>query len=566
VCESEIQKTTKYQHYSAAFTLQSAKRMDEKPYSEPPKVKARRLALGHAVHLLSNRRRAAAVVSVDYVRRVKSELMRSAVPGDLHFARKARATIIKMWEDLWSSSVGTRRARDLTIAYLAGPEPLNDFRELVRLGVHPNNIWTFENESKTFGDAIMSIKASQFPLLKIHGGGIEHFFATVPKVFDIVYIDACGPLPSKSQGTLRTVANLFRFSRLASPGVLITNFAGPPTEDSADKIAYADFISAYLFPKGCLESDRREWNLTDGALAHSFVPKETAPKAKSFFHEVLRHIEKYYEQFVTRQLFDLGSFVSPCSRLANASALWDYLFTISPWDAARKATNLQHMDGEGNGGDFITDPEMHPLGWTITALLNSDAEAADPNYPTINSDSRKLRDRWLLELDGFPTPKIKASEAILAYDVVRETPAGKTATFAALMRNHDYMNRMFQFCDVPTSELAFFPIIAQLSHPMHYNIRETRRYTYRARGKRTQMFLDVIPFDACRYIYDWLPTMELVADSFQFVASQLVYRFALDGLAKQRLRYNSEYLFGANVVGVNTKGFEEPLLEVRQRL
>ena len=540
--------------------------MSAKPYSEPQKVKARQLALGHAIRLLTSRRHAAPAVPINHVERVKAELMRSGIPGDRHFARKCHTAFIRMWEDLWTSCVGSRRAGDLTVAYLAGPEPLNDFRELVRLGVHPYNIWAFENDTATFGEALASIKTSEFPILKIHNSKIETFFANVPKVFDIVYIDACGPLPSKSQGTLRAVANLFRFNRLASPGVLITNFAGPPTEEAIDAGAYADLVSAYLFPKAFLESERSDWNLMEGAVANSFVPKSGGPKTKSFYQEVLGHLEKYYGQFVTRQLFDLASFVTPWSQLANSSGLWESLFTLSLESATISARNMEHIDSQGDGGDFIVDPGMNPLGWTITALLNCDSQNADLNYPTLNAESRRLRDRWLSEIDGHPVPRVKARDAIVAYHAIRESPNDKTAALAALMSNYDFMFKMFQFCDVPSTELAFFPIIAQFSRPMHYNVAETRRYTYKASGKRTQMFLDVIPFDGCRYIYDWLPTMELIADSFQVIEQQLVYRFALDGLAKQRCRYNSEYLYGANVVGMNKKGFEEKLLQVRQRV
>jgi hypothetical protein len=80
------------------------------------------------------------------------------------------------------------------------------------------------------------------------------------------------------------------------------------------------------------------------------------------------------------------------------------------------------------------------------------------------------------------------------------------------------------------------------------------------------MFLDVIPFDNCRYIYDWLPTLELITNSFETTSYQLIYRFALDGLAKQTIRYNNEYFFGGHVVGVNEDGFEEKLLIPRIKI
>lgn len=80
------------------------------------------------------------------------------------------------------------------------------------------------------------------------------------------------------------------------------------------------------------------------------------------------------------------------------------------------------------------------------------------------------------------------------------------------------------------------------------------------------MFLDIIPFDNCRYVFDWLPTAHLVGNSFAFLSQQLVCRFAIDALTKNCMRYNSEYLFGGNVVGVNETGFVEKLLSPRKAL
>jgi hypothetical protein len=48
-----------------------------------------------------------------------------------------------------------------------------------------------------------------------------------------------------------------------------------------------------------------------------------------------------------------------------------------------------------------------------------------------------------------------------------------------------------------------------------------------------------------------LTTLELINDSFDLAAQQLVYRFA-DGLTKHTMRYNEEYFYGTTVVGLRT--------------
>src|SRR5581483_11710931 len=141
--------------------------------------------------------------------------------------------------------------------------------------------------------------------------------------------------------------------------------------------------------------------------------------------------------------------------------------------------------------------------------------------------------------------QIKAREAVDAYLLLKNLPHADwlRPAMQKLLTGYHYLQNMHMFCDVPTHELALFPVLAQFSYPYHYNVRETRRYRYVAEGKSTEMYLDVIPFDICRYLYDWLPSTELVSESFDLIGHQLVYRFALDALLKHSIRYNNEYVF-----------------------
>lgn len=535
-------------------------------YMEPEKVKARELALGHAVNLLTTRRSDATVVGRDYVRKVKEFLIREGESHEREVSRLCTRKAVEMWEALWQSHVGQKRPGDLTVAYLAGPNPLNDFRELVRNGVHPYNIWAFESESGLFSAALREIKASEFPLLKIYPGTLETFLQSVPRIFDIIYIDACGPLPSATQGTLRLIANVFRYARLSSPGTLITNFARPDLTDVSQRAAYGDLISAYMYPKGIVESGDVRWNMTEGAEAYSLLPKSD-DDGESFYHHVVDDFDDHYGQYITRQLFDLGSFISPWIRIVNAP-IWSKLFKISPKDAAALVVKMQHFDEENNGGDFISEASLYPLNWTLSAVLNAVPKTIDTNYPEMSAHSEKLRNCWLTELAGSPLQTYSARVALEAYEVLRGELGQdvRSKEFADLLAHDNYFRRMPMFCDVPNAELSFFSVIGQFAFPMHYNVPEVRRYSYVASGKSTRMFLDVIPFDTCRYIYDWLPTLELINDSFDFAAQQLIYRFALDGLTKHTIRYNEEYFYGTTVVGVNEDGFTEKLLIPRAEL
>jgi hypothetical protein len=107
-------------------------------------------------------------------------------------------------------------------------------------------------------------------------------------------------------------------------------------------------------------------------------------------------------------------------------------------------------------------------------------------------------------------------------------------------------------------------LINQLVFPMHYVTPAIRRWSYTA--KQTTMFLDVMVLDGCRYLYDWMPTLDLADEGLSDIQQQLSYRFALDGLAKNRRWYNTEYFFGAAVIGQDTRPFDARYLAQRRSL
>ncbi|MGY4298833.1 hypothetical protein ACVWXN_006928 [Bradyrhizobium sp. i1.4.4] len=88
-----------------------------------------------------------------------------------------------------------------------------------------------------------------------------------------------------------------------------------------------------------------------------------------------------------------------------------------------------------------------------------------------------------------------------------------------------------------------------LAYPTHCNVGEAKRFRYVAEGKATTMFLDVLPFDECRYVYDWFSALHLVPDDWNDLSAQLTFRFALDGIAKENRWYGDDFLFGCHAIG-----------------
>ncbi len=160
-------------------------------------------------------------------------------------AQKIKVSYITSWEKLHDSFLETKRPEDLMVCFLSGPEPDNDFQELINLGVLPQNIWGFESNNQAYKKAIATYDKGEYPQPRILKQNIETFFQRTPKKFDIVYIDACGSVPS-AQHALRCVSTICQNHRLNSPGVIITNFAMPDITKEA-VADYYEIVSQYLF-------------------------------------------------------------------------------------------------------------------------------------------------------------------------------------------------------------------------------------------------------------------------------------------------------------------------------
>ncbi len=76
------------------------------------------------------------------------------------------------------------------------------------------------------------------------------------------------------------------------------------------------------------------------------------------------------------------------------------------------------------------------------------------------------------------------------------------------------------------------------------------------------MFMDVIAFDECSYVYDWLSAVHKMPDDWDDVSAQLTFRFALDGIVKERQGLASNFLLGCHAIGI---GDARPDVELADR-
>lgn len=560
--------------------MTTSKESTQVTYNQPSKQAARTKALTHAVELLTTRRTDCAILPEDYISRVILKMGDSSSHHDYQrAARICKLKDIESWKTFRSSSIGSRNAADITVAYLAGPEPTNDIEILINLGVRPENIWAFEVDNYVFSLALGDIENSRLRGVKLMNVSIEDYFLSTPRRFDIIYFDACAPLPSRDKKTTQAIVNVFRHSALAPLGVLITNFSVPDTSKQDVLDNYGHLVAAYLYPKAFLDTFlNSEHTYTDGAGAHGYVmgsiDEDDFDEGDDFTRRVKEDFINYYGSFLTRHIADIASIVAPTMRLLSSplsKEIVEDVMLASKRGRRFVAFASEDMEGTLNSpdgvmdfsdsdGDAICEPSMYSLLYTLAACgLVGD----DENFPSISESTKKFCQYWANQLVGKPSGERNIVDAMACFYALRHDKSLWAASLSRLA-SFDYWNEMRFLCDIPTDELAFYPAFAQVAYPAHNNIKETRRYRYVAEGKQTCMLLDVLPFDECRYVYDWLSTAPLVGGDWKDESRQLVFRFALDCIAKNIRWFQDDFLFGCHVVEMDGGYFEPPMYQLRE--
>lgn len=501
-------------------------------YKQDTKNTVRHTVIKRAVELLTMDRSDSCCVRRSYVRDLYDYFTHQQESHEKIEAQKIDLEYIKEWERTHMNKIGFKRPDELSVCYLSGPEPENDFKEFVAMGVCPQNIWAFESEKSTYLQALTSIDSSDFMQPKIIKTSIERFFETSPKTFDIVYIDACASLISDKHA-LRCIATMFKFHRLKSPGVLISNFAYLNESVIAEKSGYTDIISRYNF----IRSNRTASLLKDNG---------TIQFAGDFDKErrsVEEQLDESYGEFVSAMICNVASIAIPMVRFCNSNYLKSLsntlptknkLYSFQDVNTIRDNTLYKYLAMNC----FLGQSNADFAGIAKLEKLSSEISAPNENYNLLSS-AQKIHD-------------------------IRAKSEDICANLNYILDFFDQDASMYQFLDKPNRILFFDAVINQLSYPMHYVANKALRLTYIAKEKR--MFTDLMLFDECRYIYDWLPAIHQMPNAFSNPSWQYTFRFALDGLIKQRLNYNNEFFFQGSVISKTTDGFEAKQMSKRVRI
>jgi len=539
-------------------------------YKETEKSIAREEVLEKAVKILTEDRDESTLINSDYIYKVREQLLKEKYY--IEIISKLKDETIHNWKNYYESIVTIKKPSQLRVAYLSGPNPENDLNILVKLGILPENVWAFESDNELYALALRSILSSKFPHIKVQKSKISEFFKTSPLKFDIIYLDFCGPIPNrnKKQKNLPTVVTLLEKHALNSPGVLITNFSLPSIEqDLEGRNLMAKLVALYLYSKDYIEknqeyndgSDKFD-NVDEGAICCEYTYEE-------WLNLITNNLNEYYGQFITRLIMDLASYIIPNYLFAsNKSYMDDYFKSKIPTESSNEEENIYLIFQR-----YLSKPIISSL-----ESLYHLKEISSINEKRINNEGLPLyaeKDQNFIKFSKFfinqLSPSYRPEDLIIKLEnlsfFMQENRVYDSEQYYTkklqTLANIQWKRMIFQFCDVFLFHQVLEFLVRQLAVPYHINISSTKRWSYVA--KETRMFLDMFVFDECRYLYDWMPTIDNFLYSIEDVERQFILRFALDGINRHTRWYFEEYFAGtACIEKYGKKGFEYLTLERRK--
>ncbi len=382
-----------------------------------------------------------------------------------------------------------KRAEDLKIIYFCGPEPENDLKILIELGVKIENIWAIEKDSDTFHSAVERVK-SLYPNLKIFRMDFKAFCEIYQhQKFDIIYLDFTQS--SFSVQTAATIHNVFDYKMLQEFGVLITTNSVPSEEDilkNEDK--YLDLLTSMFVRQTHVES-----SILGRKNYYEVLSSEGLDNPKSLKREIKKNFKGAYSSFSTLYPIFYSNQVAPAYRIFKNSILSQLLI---------------NSNSNYTGTLDLTNPTVY-----FVNNLNDDWKNKKEMYEYKNSNVKRTRKQCVELLDVFSRKcvlNLKNEEF--------EDRIAKTFEFMQELEKKRY------FCDVIFEKTLREFTVFQMGIPNHVNYSSHDRFSYIA--KTNEMNVDIFVFDECRSIYDWWPLFDMYENNMKVLEKQIILRIAID--------------------------------------
>lgn len=534
-------------------------------YTEPEKNKARMDAISESVRILTVDRERATIADRYYPTRVKRFLLKNT-GSENGWAALLSDFMILRWQLYYDALLSRKRVEELKVAFLAGPNPEHDVNIMLENGILPENIWAFESDSNIYCNAVDNLRYT-YPKIKLFKNSIGSFFKLTPIKFDIIYLDCCSPVYTKTApNNINTLCQMFRAHSLNSPGVLLTNFSLPLKDKSLEaREVLALLASIYLYPKK---------SLNDGKI--QYYPQEDPCEFPVFYEMVRKDFDYWYGEYITRLIMDLSTVFVPFEKFYEkeyfhkffrfdseqekemVAKLFIYDDSVHNHKSGPSAANCLEND---DGAWACQEMNEFSIPWTLGVLNNYSNLRNSVFEAGCHVDSKicdSACESFLKQLGEW-----KWLQRICAIYYALFAVQDKrffTPTINQIL-DVNFWHKVPHSCDIFSEQSVLGALFGQLIVPYHTNIMQSKRWTYKA--KETQMYMDMFVMDECRYIYDFVPTADMILDTVNDIEQQLMYRFVLDALDKNLFYYNQEWFNGNAMVGINHKGFEAKILKNR---
>ena len=529
-----------------------------KSYNQEIKISAREKLISHAIESLTKQNDQSCLVTEESFSKITDHFnnLLSRVFGSINidFLNQYNELFFggkNSWLDFYRNHTQSKKASELKILYLSGPEPFNDIEVFCNYGIRLENIWAIESDKKIYDQALQSLK-DQRVFIKIHRGTLEEFFRLTNHEFDIIYFDACSPIFSPQQSPLEILKQIFLNKRLTGLSVLITNFAEPH-----DNYNWGEILAAWFANKE-MDLPKEEDNFGRSSL-------EKSSDLSSYGSHINQHLDSYYDLFLSQFIPTLAAEIIPmwqfCSlgsiqsnHLLNEHALLKELKLIR--NPKIKFTNLSDLFTELP--HFYLAVDSYPLlNWSRLIKENFSKEHILNKFICSNRGKITIEDSLYVMslLKGF-------EEADSGFKTFIHNVCGEN--LKNTLANLDFFDRHLRItCDIPMKNLFVELLLGLYGYP--YIAHAGKSISIKYKAKETWMYSNVFVFDQCRYLYDYLPTIDLWQSFFQNYASQIIVRGCIDQIRRNHLYINSSLFKWGFIEGI-TDEFSASILKNRINL
>ncbi len=492
----------------------------------------------HAINSLTTNRENSKILNAKYVERLWDHCYEEILYKHLKLS-KANESYLKSWLDFSASIYSTKKTSELKIAYLCGPEPINDLSKMLNLGVSIENVWAFESDKEHFQSALENIQ-STYPTLKVFNGKIDTFLEFSPLKFDIIYLDFTAPIFSDNQKPYKTIHAIFDQQALSELGILIVNSCFPDKDDCSK-----DFLKSYFKYQTWVENtitsnDPEEYH--DGSYGESF-------EVHGIYEddEILKYIDKNfwysYSAFSTHYPSYYANMIQPIFRVLKNPVTRKRIFNN---DKGELNKSIGHFTSKE---EYYEEPTEYAFQNFLSDLGGCKTNDSFLKYFQV-SENQVSRSHAVDVMYLYKHSVYDNYQNILSPTLQDAIPQ--------IMRNipDSRGGLMGLFCDIPMIHLWLELAINQYGYVHHSNVENHKRHCYTA--KEREMCIDIFTYDQCRSLYDWLPMIEFYAHDLSITERQMITRICIDAIGKHRLYNFSELYYASALIGMGEKSWAMP--------